>query len=355
MSGHESEREREWTPETGSESASPGDAAGELTDEPVTVVEALNRALFQELERDAAVRLLGYDVGPGEGVFRVTEGLHEAFGDDRVVDTPLSENGIIGAATGMAMRGDRVVAEVQFHGFVYPGLGQLYYTMAKTAHRTGGKLSVPMTLRLPYGGGVKSPEFHAEATATYLVHCPGLRVVVPSSPAEAKGLLAASIRSDDPVAFLEPLALYRGHKERVPREPYTLALGEARLAREGTDVSVVTQGAMVNEALAAAERVDASVEVVDLRSLAPLDVETVLESVKKTGRCVPVHQARRTLGVGAEISALVTEYALDRLKAPIKRVSAYDAHVPRNQVEDTYFPDAGRIQNAIEAVMEYQY
>ena len=212
-----------------------------------------------------------------------------------------------------------------------------------------------MTIRLPYGGGIKSSEYHSESTETYLVHTPGVRVVCPSTPYETKGLLAASIRDPDPVIVMEPKKIYRGAREPVPEEEYTIPLDEARLVREGADVSLLTWGAMVPEAERAADRVDADVEIVDLRTLSPLDVATILDSVKKTGRCVILHEARRTLGLGAELSALVNEYALDRLHAPVKRATGYDVHVPGHQIEAYHFPDAKRAQHAIEAVMNYEF
>jgi len=321
----------------------------------MNIVTAVTETLGQEMRRDERVRLMGYDVGPIGGVYRATEGLYEEFGPERVIDTPLSENGILGTAVGMAMRGERVVVEIQFMGFFYPAFGQFMYTFVKTYERSGGKLEVPLTLRLPYSGGIKSSEYHAESTETFLIHTPGVRVVCPSTPYEAKGLLAASIRDPDPVVVMEPKKIYRGAREPVPEEAYTLPLDEARLVREGSDVTLLTWGAMVPQAETAAERVEADVEIVDLRTLSPLDVETILESVKKTGRCVILHEARRTLGLGAELSALVNEYALDRLHAPVKRATGYDVHVPGHQIEEHYLPDAERTQHAIEAVMNYEF
>lgn len=319
------------------------------------IVTAVNETLRQEMHRDERVRLLGYDIGPIGGVYRATEGLLDEFGKDRVIDTPLSENGILGTAVGMAMRGNRVVPEIQFMGFFYPTFGQFMYTLVKMYERSGGQLEVPMTVRMPYGGGIKSSEYHSESTETFLVHTPGCRVVVPSTPYETKGLLAASIRNDDPVFFLEPKKIYRAGAESVPEEEYTLPLDEARYVRRGGDVTVYAWGAMVRHAKTAADNVDADVEIVDLRTLSPLDVDTILESVKKTGRAVVLHEARRTLGLGAEISALINEYALDRLHAPIKRATGYDVHFPGHQTEDAYLPDEERAQYAIEAVMNYEF
>lgn len=333
----------------------PGETGGKPDTDAMNVVEAVNRGLHEEMRRDERVRILGYDVGPIGGVYRATEGLYEEFGEDRVIDTPLSENGILGTTVGMAMRGERVVPEIQFMGFFYPAFGQFMYSLVKTYERSGGDLELPLTIRMPYGGGIKSSEYHSESTETYLVHTPGVRVVCPSTPAETKGLLAAAIRHPDPVVFLEPKRLYRGEREEVPREPYALPLDEARLVRGGTDVTVLTYGATVEQAVTAADRVEADVELLDLRTLSPLDVDSILASVKRTGRCVVAHEARRTLGLGAELSALVGEYAMPWLEAPIKRATGYDVHFPGHQVEDAYMTDADRISNAIEAVTEFEF
>lgn len=321
----------------------------------MNLITAVNETLRQEMERDDSIRLLGYDIGPIGGVFRATEDLSDEFGEARVIDTPLSENGIIGTAVGMAMRGCRVVPEIQFMGFFYPAFGQFMYTLAKIYERSGGNLEIPLTVRMPYGGGIKSSEYHSESTETFLVHTPGCRVIVPSTPAETKGLLAASIRSDDPVIFLEPKKLYRKGTEPVSKEPYSLPIDEARYVRRGEDVTVYTWGAMTRHAVSAADEVTADVEIVDLRTLSPLDVDTILESVKNTGRAVVLHEARRTLGLGAEISALINEYALDHLHAPIKRATGYDVHFPGHQTEDAYMPDKQRAKYAIEAVMSYEF
>ncbi|WP_423746904.1 thiamine pyrophosphate-dependent enzyme (plasmid) [Haladaptatus sp. SPP-AMP-3] len=319
------------------------------------IVTAVNHTLRQEMSRDDTMRILGYDIGPIGGVFRATEGLLDEFGPDRVIDTPLSENGIVGTAVGMAMRDDRPVPEIQFMGFSYPAFGQFMYAVAKMYERTGGDIELPMTIRMPYGGGIKALEYHQESTETFEIHAPGVRVLCPSTPYQTKGLLASSIRCDDPVVFMEPKRIYRGFDEPVPTDEYTLPLDEARTVREGEDVTVLTWGAMVRHAESAADEVDADVEVIDLVSLSPLDVETILASVKKTGRCVVVHEARRTLGLGAELSALVNEYAIDRLKAPVKRATGYDVHFPNNDIEDDYLTDAERAKYAIEAVMSYEY
>jgi pyruvate dehydrogenase E1 component beta subunit len=329
------------------------DVDGETSER--NLVETINETLAAEMHNDDSVRLLGYDIGPIGGVYRTTKDLIDEFGDARVIDTPLSENGLLGTAVGMAMRGERVIPEIQFMGFFYPAFGQFMYTLAKMHERSGGAIDVPLTVRMVCGGGVKSSEYHSESTESYLVHTPGVRVVYPSGPREAKGLLTASVRHDDPVVFMEHKKLYRTHREPVPDEEYTLPLDEARIAREGEDLTVITWGAMVRQAEVAADRVDADVEIVDLRTLSPLDVETVLDSVKKTGRCVVFHEARRTLGLGAELTAVINEYAFDRLHAPVQRATGYDVHFPSNQIEDEYLPDAQRAEYAIEAVMSYEF
>jgi pyruvate/2-oxoglutarate/acetoin dehydrogenase E1 component len=321
----------------------------------MNIITAVNTTLRQEMQYDESVRLLGYDIGPIGGVYRATQGLLDEFGEERVIDTPLSENAIVGTAVGMAMRGCRVVPEMQFMGFFYPAFGQFMYTLVKMYERSGGSFEVPLTVRMPYSGGIKSSEYHSESTETFLVHTPGVRVVVPSTPYETKGLLASSIRSDDPVFFLEPKKIYRGDKEPVPEEEYTLSLDEARYVRRGEDITVYTWGAMTRHAKTAADNVNADTEIVDLRSLSPLDVDTILESVKKTGRAVVLHEARRTLGLGSEISALINEYALDHLHAPVKRATGYDVHFPGHQTENVYLPNEQRAQYAIEAVMDYEF
>jgi pyruvate/2-oxoglutarate/acetoin dehydrogenase E1 component/TPP-dependent pyruvate/acetoin dehydrogenase alpha subunit len=323
--------------------------------EEMNLLTAVNHTLSREMERDETVRLLGYDIGPLGGVFRATEGLIDEFGEDRVIDTPLTENGIVGTSVGMAMRGDRPVPEIQFMGFFYAAFRQFMYTFVKQYERTGGGIETPMTLRLPYGGGIKALEYHQESTETFPIHVPGVRVLCPSSPTQAKGMLAAAIRDPDPAIFMEPKSIYRGYDEDVPTEEYTLSLDRSRVAREGSDVSLFAWGARVKDAMEAAENAEAEVEVIDLRTLSPLDVETILESVRKTGRCVVFHEARRTLGLGAELSALANTYALDRLKAPIVRASGYDVHFPGHRIEDDYLPDAGRAEHAIEAVMNYEF
>ena len=321
----------------------------------LNLVSAINQTLREELARDPRVRLLGYDIGPIGGVFRATEGLYDEFGASRVIDTPLSENGLIGVAVGMALRGERPVVEMQFLGFLYNAWGQLVYSLANLHQKTGGLLKVPVTVRATFGGGIKPLPFHSESTEAYLMHTPGIRVVCPASPAEAKGLLAAAIRCDDPVIFLEHTKLYRAFREPVPEGEYLLPLDRCRLVQSGADLTLVTWGNMLHTSMRAIAELDYRVEVLDMRSLAPLDVEPLLASVRKTGRCLIVHEARRTAGPGAEISALVNEYALDALKAPVKRVTGFDVFFPDNQVEDAYLPGPRRVRAAIEALMTYRF
>ncbi len=321
----------------------------------LNLVQAVNQALRDELAHDPRVRVMGYDIGPIGGVFRATEGLYDSFGGERVIDTPLSENGLIGAAVGMAMRGERPVVEIQFLGFLYNAFGQFVCLMSNVRERSGAQFSVPITIRTPFGGGIKQLQFHSESTESYLIHTPGVRVVCPSTPAEAKGLLSASIRCDDPVVFLEHSRLYRAFREPVPDAPYVLPLDQARVVREGRDVTVLAWGAMVHTALKAIDEMAVDAELIDLRVLAPLDTRTILDSVRRTGRCVIVHEARRTLGLGAELSALVNEHVFDCLKAPVRRVTAYDVQFPENQTEDFYLPDIRRVRHGIESVLQYRF
>ena len=334
-------------------SDTPSPAAG--TSRRVTMVQALNQALAAEMERDDTVLVMGEDVGPDGGVFRVTEGLIERFGDKRVLDTPLAESSIIGTAIGLAVGGFRPVTEIQFMGFIYPAVNQLFAHAARLRNRSRGRLSVPLVVRMPYGGGIRPPEHHSESYEAVLANTPGLKVVIPSTPFDAKGLLIAAIRDNDPVVFLEPKKIYRAFREEVPVEPYALPIGQARIAREGDDVTVISYGAMVHVALAAAERAaedQISVEVVDLRSIVPLDVETFIGSVQKTGRAVVVHEAPRTCGVGAEIAAQINERALLSLLNPVERVTGFDTVFPGALLEDHYMPSADRVLTAIYRTLE---
>jgi pyruvate dehydrogenase E1 component beta subunit len=318
-----------------------------------TMVEAVNDALATEMERDPGVMVLGEDVGRAGGVFRATVGLRDRFGADRCVDTPLAEAGILGTAVGLAMAGWRPVCEMQYESFSYPCLDQLICHVGRYHWRTNGAMEFPITIRMPTGGGVKAPELHEDSPETYYVHTPGVKVAIPSTPADAKGLLAAAIRSPDPVVVLEPKVLYRSPREEVPDGEYVVPLGKARIAREGSDVTVIAYGGMVRVALDAAEEIDESAEVVDVRTLKPLDEETLLASVAKTGRAVIVQEAPRVAGFGAEIAAVLAEKAILDLRGPVLRVTGYDAPFPFWTIEDEYLPTSARVVEAVEKVLSF--
>ncbi|MCB9557041.1 MAG: alpha-ketoacid dehydrogenase subunit beta [Deltaproteobacteria bacterium] len=320
------------------------------------MVQALNQALAQEMERDPAILLMGEDVGPDGGVFRVTAGLIERFGDQRVLDTPLAESGIIGTAIGLCIGGFRPITEIQFMGFIYPAINQLFAHAARLRNRSRGRLSVPLVVRMPYGGGIRPPEHHSESYEAMLANTPGLKTVIPADPYDAKGLLISAIRDDDPVIFLEPKRLYRAFRQAVPEEPYTVPIGKGRVYRPGKDVTVIAYGSMVQVANAAADRAakqEISVEVIDLRSIVPLDVEIFIESVRKTGRAVVVHEAPRTCGFGAEIVAQINERALLNLLAPVERVTGFDTIFPGAVLEDHYMPNPDRVLAAIKRTLEF--
>jgi pyruvate/2-oxoglutarate/acetoin dehydrogenase E1 component len=318
-----------------------------------TLVEAVNEALHGEMERDGTVMVMGEDVGRAGGVFRATAGLLDRFGPDRCVDTPLAEAGILGTAVGLAMAGWRPVCEMQYESFSYPCLDQLICHVGRYHWRTNGAMEFPITIRMPTGGGVKAPELHEDSPETYYVHTPGVKVAIPSTPADAKGLLAAAIRSPDPVVVFEPKVLYRSPREEVPDGDHVVPLGKARVAREGTDVTLIAYGGMVSVALAAAEELDASAEVIDVRTLKPLDEETLLGSVAKTGRAVIVQEAPRVAGFGAEIAAVLAEKAILDLRGPVLRVTGYDAPFPFWSLEDEYLPTPPRVIEAVEQVLGF--
>jgi pyruvate dehydrogenase E1 component beta subunit len=318
-----------------------------------TMVEAVNDALATEMERDPNVMVLGEDVGRAGGVFRATAGLHDRFGADRCVDTPLAEAGILGTAVGLAMAGWRPVCEMQYESFSYPCLDQLICHVGRYHWRTNGAMEFPITIRMPTGGGVKAPELHEDSPETYYVHTPGVKVAIPSTPADAKGLLAAAIRSPDPVVVLEPKVLYRSPREEVPDGEYVVPLGKARIAREGSDLTLIAYGGMVQVALDAAEELDASAEVIDVRTLKPLDEETLLASVAKTGRAVIVQEAPRVAGFGAEIAAVLAEKAILDLRGPVLRVTGYDAPFPFWTLEDEYLPTPARVVEAVNRLLEF--
>jgi pyruvate dehydrogenase E1 component beta subunit len=321
----------------------------------LTLVEAVTQALAWELEHDDSVVVLGEDVGINGGVFRATNGLQQRFGDQRVIDTPLAEVMIAGMSIGMAAQGMKPVAEAQFMGFIYPMLDHMICHAARMRHRTRGRLHCPMVLRAPFGGGIHAPEHHSESTETLFAHIPGLRVVIPSSPLRAYGLLLAAIRDPDPVVFLEPKRIYRQYKEEVPDDGEELPLDVCYVLRDGTDITLVTWGAMVKETLQAAEQLaeqGVSAEVIDVATIKPLDTDTIIESVAKTGRCVIVHEAARTGGMGAEIAAQLADAGLWHLHAPVKRVAGYDTVMPLYKMEMQYMPSVQRILNAVNEVLE---
>ncbi|WP_308364664.1 MULTISPECIES: alpha-ketoacid dehydrogenase subunit beta [unclassified Microbulbifer] len=322
----------------------------------ITLLEAVTQALAHELEADPRVVVFGQDVGVNGGVFRATEGLQKTFGPERVLDTPLAETMIAGIAVGMAAQGLRPVAEFQFMGFIYPGLDHILNHAARYRNRTRGRLFCPIVYRAPFGGGIHAPEHHSESTEAIFAHIPGLRVVVPSSPARAYGLLLAAIRDPDPVIFLEPKRIYRAAKQEVPDNGEALPLDRCFVLREGTDITLISWGASLKETLEAAEQLaeeGIEAEVIDPATLKPLDIHTVIDSLEKTGRCVVVHEAARFGGLGAEIAAQIGEYAFDLLKAPVQRVTGYDTVMPYYQLEDSYLPDTEQVLTAARAAMDY--
>ncbi|HEU4345834.1 MAG TPA: alpha-ketoacid dehydrogenase subunit beta [Candidatus Binatia bacterium] len=320
----------------------------------LTLVEAINLALKQEMAGDPRVIVLGEDVGKNGGVFRVTQGLFELFGEHRVIDTPLSESGIVGAAIGMAVYGLRPIAEIQFEGFAYAAMEQLVCHAARIRTRSRGRYECPLVVRMPYGGGIRAPEHHSESNEAYFVHTPGLKVVVPSTPYEAKGLLLSAIRDPDPVIFMEPKRVYRAIREEVPDEEYVIPLGTARVVMAGNDVTLISWGAMLQVALQGARLMGergVSSEVLDLRTLSPLDMDTIVESIKKTKKAVIVHEAPRSCGFGAELVARINEKALFFLEAPVERVTGFDTAMPLPKLEKHFLPDAPRVVQAISRVM----
>ena len=322
----------------------------------LTLVEAINLALARAMEEDPNVVVLGEDVGVNGGVFRATVGLQQRFGSDRVIDTPLAELAISGMCVGMAAQGLKPVGEIQFMGFLYPCIDQLVNHASRLRNRTQGRLSCPMVLRTPHGAGIRAPEHNSESTEAMLAHIPGLRVVMPSSPERAYGLLLAAIRDPDPVVFLEPTRIYRAAKGQVEDTGEALPLDVAFVLREGSSITLISWGAMVKETLAAADELaaeDIDAEVVDLATLKPYDEETVLASVMKTGRCVIVHEAARTGGFGAEVAALIAERGLTSLLAPVMRVAGYDTIIPLPRLEQHYMPSVGRIVGAARKACQF--
>jgi 2-oxoisovalerate dehydrogenase E1 component beta subunit len=320
-----------------------------------TIIQSVNQTLRDEMRRNGNMVILGEDVGRDGGVFRATEGLLDEFGGERVVDTPLSEDAIVGMAIGMALYGLQPVVEIQFMDFIYPAFNEIVSELAKLRYRSGGQYQPRVVIRTPYGGGVKGGHYHSQSTEAYFIHTPGLVVLAPSTPYDTKGLLISAMRSPDPVIFLEPKRIYRTVKEEVPPEEYTIPIGKAKVVQEGNDVTLVSWGAMVHtcrEAVALAAKENLSVELVDLRSLLPFDIETVIRSVTKTGRLVIAHEATKIAGFGAEIAAQVSERAIDTLKAPIFRVAGYDTPFPY-ALENVYLASPERILRAVKKALSY--
>lgn len=323
----------------------------------LNMVDAIGQALTQEMEQDPTVVVIGEDVGKDGGVFRVTNGLVERYGESRVIDTPLAESGIVGFAIGMAVGGFRPVAEIQFSGFAYPAYDQIISHAARMRNRSRGQRTVPMVVRMPYGGGIRALEHHSESMEAVFAHIPGIKVVIPSDPYEAKGLLTSAIRDPDPVVFFEPARVYRAIKMDVPEEQYTIPLGEARVVREGTDLTLISWGAHVRTIKEAAEHLGADksydIEVVDLRTLSPFDFETVTRSVVKTGRAVIVQESPLSGGFASEVSAQLMERAILHLRAPVRRVAGFDTVPPLSKLEDYYQPSVDRVVDEVIATMEF--
>jgi pyruvate dehydrogenase E1 component beta subunit len=319
----------------------------------LTLVQAINLALIQEMEKDDRVLLLGEDIGLNGGVFRATEGLFQRFGGDRVVDTPLAESGIMGTAIGLAMGGLRPIPEIQFEGFLGPAFDQLTNQCARINTRTRGRLTCPLVLRVPVGGGIHAPEHHSDSPEAIYTHTPGLKIVMPSSPYDAKGLLISAIRDPNPVIFFEPKRIYRAFREEVPEDEYTVEIGKARTVCEGEELTMVSWGATVIQCMNAIEASGKDIELIDLRTISPIDMDTIADSVNKTGRCVVVHEAPKTCGLGAEIAAGIMEQCFLHLEAPVQRVCGFDTIMPYYKLELEYLPDAERIGKAIAETLAY--
>lgn len=320
----------------------------------LTLVQAINLGLKQEMARDKTVVVYGEDVGLEGGVFRVTEGLQKQFGPERCFDSPLAESGIVGTAIGLAINGMKPVVEMQFSGFMFESFAQIMCHAVRMRNRSRGRFTVPMVIRTPYGGGIHALEHHSESEEAFLAHLPGLKVVIPSTPFDAKGLLVAAIRDPDPVVFMEPKRIYRAFKQEVPEEDYFIPIGKAAVLQSGTDVTVFGWGAMLRECMKAAveaKKLNISCEVIDIRTISPLDYETIIRSVQKTGRAVVVHEAVRSFGVGAEISSIIHENLFHSLKAPVERVTGFDIVVPMARSEDKVLPEPFRILQGIKKVM----
>lgn len=321
-----------------------------------TMVEAIRQAMIQEMERDEDVLVLGEDIGENGGVFRATDGLVHQFGEKRVIDTPLAESAIIGTAVGMSTAGLRPIAEIQFLGFIYEAMDQIANQAARMRFRSAGRYKVPLVIRSPYGGGVRTPELHSDSLEAVFSHTPGVKVIMPSTPYDAKGLLISAIREEDPVLFLEPMKLYRAFKQEVPDELYEIPIGKAKVVKEGFHATIVSWGPPVKILAEIAEKYkkeDIHLEVIDLRTVVPIDYETIIESVKKTERLMIVHEAVKTSGIGAEVAALVSEKAMFSMSAPILRVTGFDTPYPVGSIEDDWLPNENRITSAIHELLSY--
>ncbi|WP_068675114.1 alpha-ketoacid dehydrogenase subunit beta [Oceanobacillus sp. Castelsardo] len=322
----------------------------------ITMIEAIRQAMTQEMERDSRVLILGEDVGRNGGVFRATDGLIDQFGEERVMDTPLAESAIIGTAVGMSLNGLRPIAEIQFLGFIYEAMDQVANQAARVRFRSTGRYHVPMVIRSPYGGGVRTPELHSDSLEALFSHTPGLKVVMPSNPYDAKGLLIAAIRDEDPVLFFEPMKLYRSTKQEVPDQLYEIPIGKAKVVREGNQATIVSWGPcvpMLEKLVDQYKKEGAHLELIDLRTVAPIDAETILESVEKTERLMIVHEAVKTNGIGAEVAALVSEKGVFSLSAPILRITGFDTPYPVGTIEDDWLPNEKRIKDAIQQLLSY--
>ncbi|SIM36255.1 alpha-ketoacid dehydrogenase subunit beta [Cuniculiplasma divulgatum] len=324
-----------------------------MSSKTMNLVQSINSTLDYMMTRDTSIILLGEDIGVDGGVFRVTEGLQKKYGAERVIDMPLVELGIVGMAIGMSLTGLRAVPEIQFQDFIYTAFDQIVNQAAKMRYRSGGEYNVPMVLRTPYGGGIKGGLYHSQSGEAYFAHTAGLTVVTPSNPYDAKGLLIKSLRMNDPVIFLEPKKLYRSQKQEVPDEEYEIPIGKASLLHEGNDFTFITYGSMVPTVMNTVSKNNLDADVIDLRTLVPYDGETILNSVKKTGRVIIVHEAPRTLGMGAEISAFIAERAIDYLLGPIMRVTGPDTPFPY-RLEDYYLPNEMRILKAVNKMQQYR-
>lgn len=321
-----------------------------------TMIQAITEALDQEMERDQDILIFGEDVGKNGGVFRATAGLQEKYGEERVSDTPLAESGIGGLAIGLAFQGFRPVPEIQFIGFLFEVLDSIVGQAARTRYRMSSTRNMPITIRMPFGGGVHTPEMHSDNLEGLITQSPGIKVVVPSNPYDAKGLLISALRDNDPVVFIEHMKLYRSFRDEVPEESYIIPLGKAAITREGKDVSVITYGAMVREAIKAADELEKegiSVEIVDLRTISPLDIETIIASVEKTGRVVVVQEAQRQAGVGAMVMSEISERAILSLQAPIGRVAAPDTVFPFGLAENAWLPNATDIADKVKEIYNF--